>query len=273
MTRDRFPEFFDASSVKTYLECPRKYYWQYVRHKVPFNEPTALSFGRAIHEGLYVWYTTWDEEQALNEFHKHWQDTSDEYLRTAERGENLLRGYFKKYNKKTEPLQFVTAPEQKFELDLDGHRLIGRFDGVVSWSGLTAILDHKTATRMGYTYYYQFRPDIQMSTYCFAASRLIGKPVLHAVINTLYFTKSKMDYDRDIITREPWEMDEYVRVMTSIMNEISNTDPEDMHAWRPNWNSCMMWGYCKYRDLCLCEDPEKIAEGMYVERHWNPLDD
>ncbi len=269
---ERHERFFDSSKLKCYLECPRQFYWRHVRHLVPFHEKTALSFGTAIHEGLFTWHKTYDIEESVDAFHRHWNDTMHEELRTAEKGEKLLRGYAERYPPKMEPFEFEML-EQKVQIDIDGIQYGGRIDGIVRWGGMNLVLDHKTASRMGRTYFDRFRPDLQMTGYAFMAKQLLQKPIHGVVINVLYFTKTKMDFIREISSREPFEYEEFVSVVMRLVDEILSNDWENRNSWMPNWTSCGNWGGCDYRDLCLCEDPEKLVPTMYRHEEWHPFDD
>lgn len=274
-------KYLDSSKMKSFLECPRQFYWNYCRHLVPIKRRPALDFGKAIHEALYTWYSRDKEEDpkdvqeyAIDIFHAHWTDLVDDTLRTHEKGENLLRGYFKEYDR--EPFTFITPPETSFKIKFFDYYLIGRFDGVIDWSGMVMPLDHKTASRMGKYYFNRYRPDLQMTKYCWV-TRIIAEnkglnPKVHgAYLNVLYFTKTKIGFERQIITREQWELDQFVQIALQIMDNINSRDPRIMEDWFPNWTSCNKWGACAYKDLCTTEEPERLVDFMYRKEIWNPL--
>lgn len=274
-------KYLDSSKMKCFLECPRKFYWRYCRHLVPVRKSPALAFGRAIHEALYTWYDR-DKNESLKEaaeyaidiFHSMWTDIPEDDKRTHEKGEELLRGYFKEYP--GEPFKFVTPPETSFKIKFFDYYLIGRFDGVIEWNNMVMPFDHKTASAMGKYYFDRFRPDLQITKYCWV-TRVIAKerglsPKIHgAYLNILYFTKTKVGYEREIITREQWEIDQFVKIALQIMDDINSRDPEVMEDWFPNWTSCNKWGACKYKDMCTTDEPERFVDFLYEEEIWNPL--
>lgn len=52
---------WSASRIQAYRQCPRKYYWGYVKQLEPVESKSeALKFGKAIHEALEV---LWNQEQ------------------------------------------------------------------------------------------------------------------------------------------------------------------------------------------------------------------
>ncbi len=263
-------EFLDSSKTKCFLECPRKFYWRHVRKLVPLHEKAALSFGKAIHEALYEWHKTYDLERTIEIFHEHWDDKIDEQLRTAEKGESLLKGYAERYPPKHEPFKFLSL-EQKVQIEIGDFVYGGRIDGIVEWGGMYLVLDHKTASRMGPKYFDRFRPDLQMTGYAFMAKQLFKQHIHGVVINVLYFTKKQMDFVREISSREPFEYEQFASLILNLASQIKANDPEDMNSWLPNWTSCGDWGGCDYRDLCLSEDPEPLARSMYREEVWHPF--
>lgn len=260
---------FDSSSLKTYVACPRKYYWRYVRHllkKGPKSPP--LSFGTAIHEALRLWYIHHDIELVVDAFHDLWDERFSDKKRTHDRGEALLRGYAKRYDQ--EHFTWISEPETTFNLDLNGSTFVGRFDGIVNFQGTPLVIDHKTATKYGSTYFYQFRPDMQMSAYVWAANQLYEETIEGALINVLYFTTRQIDYYRSLINRQAWEIQEFLDVATRNIAEIRSKDVTDHTDWEPRWSFCQHWGTCPYRDLCTEKDPEPLIQSMYRVEEWDP---
>lgn len=263
---------FDSSSLKAFLNCQRKYFWRYVEHFQPvgYDRP-ALDFGTAIHEGLRVWYEEGKLNPALDAFHDLWDERWEDTKRTHEKGEELLRSYVEKYP--DEPFEWISPPEQVFKVKLFDTNFVGRFDGVIKFQSMPLIIDHKTATRMGQSYFYRFRPDMQMSAYVWAARQLFEEKIMGAYINVLYFTKTKMKFEREIIPREDWELEEFLDVASSVISQIQSRDRDNYREWTPNWSFCDHWGTCKFRDLCVSEDPYRTARGEFEREEWDPLEE
>lgn len=261
---------FDSSSLNTYVCCPRKYYWRYVRHLLPKGYKSApLDFGTAIHEALRIWYTTGDPKESLDAFHDLWDERFADKKRTHEKGIDLLTGYFETYQNET--FEWISEPERVFKLDFFGSEFVGRFDGVIMFQGLPLVIDHKTATRMGKNYFYQFRPDMQMSAYSFAAQQLYPDLDISGVfLNVLYFTTTKIEYHRDIIQREEWELQEFIDVATRNIAEIKTLDRDDHTDWEPRWAYCQHWYTCMFRDLCTEKYPEDLIGSLYRKEEWDP---
>lgn len=268
--------FLDSSTLKTFLECPRKYYWSYVRHLTPQRIRTPLTFGAAIHNALEHHYRGNDPEESLRVFLDEFEDQEHDTIRTSARGAELLRKYFDKHPLHREPFTLLLPPEQRFEIQIGEYKYIGRLDLIIEWSGLNLVMDHKTSSRMGPYFFDQFRPDLQMTGYCFAASQLLDQTIHGSAINVLYMTKTKMEFHREIISREPFEYREFISLVTTLANEITtlrSRPREEYSLWLPNWTSCGRWGSCEFKDLCLAEDPEPLTEYLFDVRPWHPFDD
>lgn len=298
----RTPEIMDSSKTQTDLECSRKFYWQYIRHLVPKDRQMALSFGSAVHEALNIWYATYQPELALKAFTDAWEgDEVRDDLRTRERGIAILAAYFKKYE--VEPFEWL-ALERSFNLPLEERDCpdcgmafkyntqirrsewrcsychspyfvptwSGKIDGIIKWGSQYYVVDHKTSSRLGWTYFAQFRPSVQMTGYVWAAQQMIGKPISGVVINAIGVYKSKMHFERDISSREPWEVDEFVEEAIYRIEEIRKRDVHNLKEWHPNWTSCGDWGGCRFRDLCLTHEPERLVPLMFDVEIWSPLE-
>ncbi|MFW5903006.1 MAG: RecB family exonuclease, partial [archaeon] len=241
---------FDSSSIKQFISCQRKYYWRYVKNlRLKEKEPAPLNFGTAIHEALRIWYEEHNMDKAIEIFHEIWDERFKDKKRTHEKGEKILRQYAETYP--TEPFTWVSDPEEVFEIDLFGNRFVGRFDGVIDFQGDVYVIDHKTASRMGSSYFTRYRPDLQMTAYTWAARQLYpDKDVKGVLLNILYFTTRKIEFHRNITERQQFEIDEFLSLALNAMENIKARDRDDYKDWLPNWDHCVRWGTCQFRDLC-----------------------
>lgn len=261
---------FDCSSLRTYMSCPRKYYWKYVRHlQLKDDDSPALDFGTAVHQALEVWYNTGEEEEMLETFHEFWDERFSDKKRTHEKGEKLLTSYVEKYD--SEPFEIIGEPEQVFELELFNTIFVGKMDLVIRYPDqFDMILDHKTSTRMGRNYFKSFNPDIQMTGYTIAGRAIYPElDIKGAIVNVLYFTMRKMDFFREMFLQQDWEIDRWFELYRELTREIMERPRDDYKAWRINDSYCIRWGECPYRDLCTVEEPDKMFY-LYEKDVWDP---
>lgn len=267
-----YERVFDSSAMKTFARCPRKYYWRYVRDLVKQSyNPAPLQFGTAIHEALRMWYERGDIEEALTVFHTLWEDRFGDSKRTHEKGEKLLKNYAKEYPH--EPFELITKPETGWTVELIGEKYVGRFDLVVKWGDDYYVFDHKTATRMGSSYYNRYNPDLSTIGYTWAAEQLFNEKFKGVMYNILYFTTKQMDFDRQPIYIFDWQKQQFVDYITDRISEIKSLDPENRKEWSQKWVACTDWGSCQFRELCLEEHPEPLVRSMYKKEEWNPLNE
>lgn len=118
------------SQLTTYLQCPRKYHFQYVEGRKWEFLPSSLLFGRAVHEAAALFYVRVMEERTkptadelVERFHQSWDEGSSEQLlkfsakesaaglRSA--GEQILR----LFHENVEPRK-IYAVEMPFTVDL-----------------------------------------------------------------------------------------------------------------------------------------------------------
>lgn len=156
----------------------------------------------------------------------------------------------------------------EFEIDI----YCGRFDGVIQWGDLTLVIDHKTTGKLGDGSYYfkQFRPNLQMSGYVWAAEKIFGRRVHGVLINVLHMTTRTVNFARDISSRESFEIERFKSIVKAQI-ALAKSKGQDYADWPENWTSCMDFRGCPYRELCLTEDPERLVDSMYRVNVWSPL--
>ncbi len=259
---------FDSSSMMTAERCKRRFYWSYVRHLKPVDRQLALEFGSAIHLALENWYTYYDVERALQEFHENWTDLLADNIRTHENAEKMLRAYFVHYSH--EPFKIISL-EHGFRVPLGDFEFCGRYDAVIIWDGLALVFDHKTTARLTQSYFKQFRPNFQVSGYIWAARRTLDIEVSGMMINLLHVLTKSYNFMREIIPREQWELDAFEDIAIAIMKDLSQRDQTTRDDWPECWAACGDYGGCPYRDLCITNEPERLVEMQFKVEKWDPL--
>lgn len=283
--------YYDNTKMSDFQECPRKFAIRHIWDLVPNNKSMPLYFGEFMHDCLSKWYETGDEEQALAIWEEYEDNQWDE-KRTKSKGIDIFKEYVKTYP--TEPFK-ILANELPFEVLIKreyGHEfyLTGKIDLVVEWHGGNKyILDHKTSSRLGSTYFKQFKPGRQMLGYCFATQELLDIDITGAFINALAVYKSKFAFERGLVSFTPRDFAEYIFIIPRIMQEMAvaernyahdvevfdNYSPWDImnSHFLPNWDSCFNWGGCPYRDICKSHGAKSVIDAGYREEHWDPREE
>lgn len=138
------------SSMSTYTECPKKYFFKYIEH-IKEKAKHFFSFGNSIHKSLEFMYAVRHEdippiEDVLAVYKKKWiragYKTHIDEDKAARLGDGMLRDYYHKHAPTWKP---ALAVEPKFEMNIDHVRVNGFIDRIdITEDGGLAILDYKT---------------------------------------------------------------------------------------------------------------------------------
>jgi len=149
-------------------------------------------------------------------------------------------------------------------------------DLLVEWNDRLWVVDHKTTSRGGPSYWDQFGPDTQTAGYVYAASLLAGRPVHGAIINRLLVHKVKkspdQQFERRPIAYQQWQIDEWYDQQVRTYHEIEVAHEE---GFRPRWGQCTnKYGRCEMYDVCRTspQNRQRWLEQNYIVDHWDPTD-
>lgn len=293
----------DNFALTMHQACPAKFDLSINQGWQPRRKSGALGFGAAFHEGMAQWYKTGDPNLARQAIEDSWQEGPIDDYRTKQRCIQTFDEYIKVYPSES----FVPVPgpdgpfiEVPFAIDtgtclshcqvcgFDGneygiHVCVrcksplepieygGIFDGLVEFNGSVYILEHKTTSMLGPTYFYQFKPNNQVTGYVWGASQLSGMRVGGAIINAICVTKTgKAKFERHLTTRQPEDIARWLRDVWTSCNEI------DHHKRTGHWPmrtpSCMQYGMCAFHGVhVLPSEREQLMrlEQDYVKQVWD----
>lgn len=288
--------------------CPAKFDLRIRQGYVPIRRKAALGFGGVIHYGLAEWYRTTDAKRALARIVEMWPASMPvEDFRNMDKATAIMAEYIQTYPKENWKILGETDGrpliERAFTLDTDMflqcHKcdlglyasnddyLEGRcsncgedleplqYGGIidlgVSFSDRIYVVDHKTTTRMGESYFLQFKPDNQMTGYIWAASKLTDQAVGGAIINAIGVYKSKDTvFDRKPTTRTPVEIQRWLEGVLWQANEIKRCEANNY--WPLITKHCTMYGLCEFHNVhVLANEAEwaKRLEQDYVKSKWD----
>lgn len=309
----------DNSTLEKFAVCPKsaEYYVVYRRER---GGSSALPFGSAIHAGLEAYYlTNRDLDKAIAAYMDYigrhplplgtW--------RTTDHGLEILQKYHKRYANDT--LRPITTSDGKAveirfklclgEIDLDGptelrysrRTLLGPDVDlpdaplsirkiVVYWTGKIDLLareygelwvvDHKTTSILGQTFWDQFQFSPQTLGYTYASYQVFSERPAGAIINCLAlreptpsgkpirFERQEFRYSHEHV--EEWKND----TMTLTADFLS-------HLVRGNFPRARSWcigkyGKCPYFDVCTSNPASResiLFSPSFSNVTWNPLTD
>jgi RecB family exonuclease len=156
---------FSASSLGSYAECERKWYYRYVCSAVEDKGSSASFYGTAFHWALERFHQEFPRADAASpetlatkldgwiqtafERHKAGFDTNVEYELQTRRARRTARKYLEWFLERSRAHPFsVIGAEEAAELELEGYQFIGYIDRLDrdDATGAVTVVDYKTGS-------------------------------------------------------------------------------------------------------------------------------
>lgn len=300
---------WDSTSLGTFIECPRKYYYSIIQGWQPATKSVHLIFG-----GLYA--------SALEHYHKHranglsYDDATREVVHEAlvatweyemepasaegeapeiilgtggpvDWGHNtktrdtLIRSivwYLEQFKEDT--METVILPDGKaaveysfsFELSQD-YLYCGHLDRLVNYGGDVYVQDQKTSgSTITPRYFEGFSPDIQMTGYTLAGQIIFDLPVKGVVIDAAQIALGFTRFERGFVSRSPAHLEEFREEALHFIGLAKQAHETGYYPM--NRKSCGNYGGCQFRRICALAPPlrEQMLQANFVRRErWDPL--
>lgn len=293
--RPDFPLVWDNTMRSAFVECPRKFAYQYLDHWKPRTVSVHLHAGKAWAEGLEktrraFYCDNLPPETAIQlglvrllEAYGDFECPPDSAKSPSRLAEAFVF-YFEKYPLATDPAQPYVGPngpmiEFSFALPIDdslvhpttGEPLIysGRADMVATYAGAVTIFDDKTTTSLGTSWAQQWDMRAQFTGYTWAA-REYNIPVTQVLARGISILKTKFDTANAITHREDWRI---ARWHMQFQRDVRRA----IELWREGYwdtneaDACSAYGGCMFRQPCMSQDPQPWLEIGFSRRRWDPL--
>lgn len=257
------------SSINTYKQCPRKYYYQYIE-KLPTSTSIHLLRGGIVHSVLEDFYDAkLDEERTQNYrflhlrllslFTKHWKQNKGKLEKLGLPDEELqfyfdesvmmLQNWFNRFKNKmdgrtgrgeTFEQAFVSlTPKREEEYRSEEYMVRGFIDVVHEVDGQTVVLDYKTSKKDDITEEYR----LQLAIYALLYEEKHGKRPSFVGIDFLKSIEKMLPVDEELIKHARFEVEQ---IHASTESNHINDYPQ-----RPSplckWSS----GQCDFYDACF----------------------
>ncbi len=293
-------DILDSTKTKSFIECPRSYFFRYLlgwRSDYPSNH---LIYGDAFHKGMDIIMRGGTSSEAYEAFLKRYREaltpTTDDLFwpKTPEAAERAFREYKETYKDDDFELLY-TEIAGIVPLEV-GRNIHFRIDSIIEDSRGISVLEHKTAGVSGKQWKKwseQWDLSTQIGTYNHALNCLYNPDKVWGVrINAISFckrqwteAKSNIEFMRFPSRRSPDMMSVWLHTINRWidwidyeMDELKNCKESDtvMRAFPINESACSKWSGCEYHDFCLSwANPlrhiEKTPIGYIVE-WWNPAE-
>ena len=298
---ERHPSIWelDASKIKTYMECPRAFFFKYVLGWVPetYRSKYHQVFGRALHVALahLLLHGLTDEAvvEAYDLFLEEYRsepeftpETDDQREpKTPYRALQALKLYVERYKHEDAGLDVLYTEASGQVLIAEDIPILFRIDAIVRNEHGIFVLEHKTASRLTQSWIDQWALSIQVGLYIHLLMSLFDPAeVWGAKINGVFLYKSKRpEFVRVPVMKnetalENWRLNMLTWV-TQLLDDLHEVDKDTgryMRTFPMNTQSCTNYYGCPYRDLCVSWDnpvlhADEVPPGFNVE-WWDPRD-
>lgn len=241
---------WSATSLKSYLQCKRKYYLKYIAN---INEhhfslkPQGFELGSIIHKILEEFYNqnkqldgTIDDEVLSLEITKY-QNSNPFLTMELEVWKAYLKAYIQKEKELFKEPKTVLYTEKRFNVNYCGINLIGSIDrvDVHTKNNHYQIIDYKTSSslKVDSLKNYEKSVDFQLEFYYIALKEILKAQELNA---TPYYYDLK---NRELI--EEIALNEKLILLETVLN--------DLHTSKVNFEKCddkSLCQYCPYAQIC-----------------------
>ncbi|MBS3136594.1 PD-(D/E)XK nuclease family protein [Candidatus Woesearchaeota archaeon] len=215
------------SSINTYRQCPRKYYYQYIM-KLPTKPSIYLVRGSIVHEVLESFFTlrielfekgnhregfmsfvssclarSWKHsKKSLDSLHILPGEMEHYFIESHEMLRNFVDGFCSKLERKmAEGKELANAfmelsPRVEEEIIDEGLSVKGFIDAVHDSPGSVVIMDYKTSNKMDITGEYR----LQLAIYALLYMNKYGRMPDKVGINFLRFGELLLDVDKSLLS-------------------------------------------------------------------------
>jgi len=286
----------DSSKLTTYMDCPRRYFFEYAlgwRSDAPNNH---LVFGTAWHDAMeHLLLNGYDDDSIMAAFElfiasyrEHFPASSDELYspKTPEKALGALGLYCERYQNDLQNFETLYT-EIAGTVPINNDQVLHfRLDSICRErdSGRIFSLEHKTGSRISRFWTDQWPMAVAVGTYTHVMNCLYDpKDVWGVKINGTFFQKTKIDFLRvpvrktlDHMKQWLWNVSwwaDQIRWQFDLLERCSESD-QVLTAFPQQPGSCTKYFGCPYHDFCLAW-PNPLAHADeppagYKTEWWDP---
>jgi hypothetical protein len=164
----------------------------------------------------------------------------------------------------------------------NGNKWIGRIDKIIRWNGVMWVVDHKTTSALGASYFKGFEPSLQLPGYVWAARKMGYTECRGAIVDALLVAKGLLEASRrakltplaryDVYYKQE-QLDEWLAVVGNLQSLMATSYRQN--NWTPNFDACTYYGECPYRKVCKEDQDirERIIQSDYEVSFWDPREE
>jgi len=312
---DDYVLLIDNSSMEKMTTCPRSAMFALIEGRTPPSRP-PLIFGGAHHNGLEAHYKGKSDDEIVQAMTAEFDPNISMDWRTPELCLESMSDYIKKYKNETiTPLlgqNNLPMVEIPFSIpigtvEINGHlqfpprKLVKDYRGdieeqqlyvrniTIFWTGKIDafmkegrsiwVMDHKTSSIKGNTYYDNFELSHQTIGYTWAAEQILGEPVQGFLLNLIINRKptksgTGREFDRRKYFYPRYRIDEWPHDTLAVIDDMIHRLMQGVFPPARAWCTGK-YGKCPYFDVC-CGPPDTrmavLHSSAFEDNTWSPLD-
>jgi len=253
------------SMITLWSLCRHKWWLHYVARQGRREKVDTRDAGTAFHNFLEAYYGEIGEVLTLEDHLALFKEDFPEEESTDKRDQKhllaVVKAYVERYPRESEPFEVINT-EQKLNVEVPGCalKLNAVIDLAIERFGGLWVKDHKTAGRLGATYFDQFRHHWQTYTYIYAAGQHFKRRCEGIYYNAIGL-KKKIDNDsflRKDFAKTSDQLEFAMNVWTQTVNEMYEfvmknwQDPSKFlptctpTACRAYNSNCFALDYCEF---------------------------
>jgi len=279
----------DSTKIKCFMECPRKYFFEYTLGWRLDRPNIHLIFGSAWHEALaYLYINGFDKANIKEAFYNHFLpyyrtyiDPDDDEIYTPKTPARayLALAYYSTMREKFMQDYEIVYHEDKPMVEIGGtvnltedHTISFKMDTIIKNRHGISALEHKTGSNT-WNWSLQWYLSMQIGTYNHVLNCLYPpEDVRGVIIDGTFFKKTKDNPKTD--AKDPFRHFDFMEIPIyhndSIMNQwlnnaimwldmidfnlsslVEESDSKPiMQAFPMNTTGCANWFGCQYHDFC-----------------------
>lgn len=289
----------DATKIQTFMDCPRKYFYEFVLGWRPDTPNIHLEFGSAWHLAMEHLIATYENRgyedhniliayEKLNEYYRRFfSEMHDEiyHPKTPAMALKALLAYALEYkHDRFKPLYTEVAGSVTLN---ETHTLTFKIDSIIETSDGVKSREHKTGSQLSRPWMDQWALKMQTGVYNHVLYCIYPREQVWGVeVNGTIFSKKDIKFQRvparrTISGMESWYWNA-IDWCDAIMLEYARLErcrecDTTLRAFPMNTENCTKYFGCTYHDYCMAwANPlsrcDEVPMGMKVE-FWDPREE
>lgn len=153
----------------------------------------------------------------------------------------------------------------------------GKIDLVLRRDSQIFVMDHKTTSVLGESFWKQFDLSMPQQGYCWATSKILGEQITGTIINAIVGrrptkTGTALEFHRRTYVYPSWQLEDWpqncIKIVRSFIEQLLYGD------FPGHYKDCVnMYGVCPFHAVCTIppNQREMLLRSAYEQNNWSPL--